>query len=125
MSYESQRLDNSGGPRPGEAISDCGHTDLIVRDTDLHPSGADHDSAISNASLLLCGKMTQLKIRRQSSKDGEDLEVSNKTWKVLETTDDFIAGAIYLDVMNELSNYAQVWCLNVRPEPFWSAVQIP
>jgi hypothetical protein len=27
--------------------------------------------------------------------------------------------------MNELSNYTQVWCLNVRPEPFWSAVQIP
>jgi hypothetical protein len=125
MSYESQRLDNSGGPRPGEATSNCGHADLIVRDTNLQPSGADQYSAISKASLLLRGKMTQLKIRSQSSKDGEDLEVSNKTWKVLETTDDFIAGTIYLDVMNELSNYTQVWCLNVRPKPFWSAVQIP
>jgi hypothetical protein len=108
MSYESQRLDNSGGPRLGEATSDCGLADLIVRNTNLQPSGADQYGAMSKASLLLCGKMTQLKIRRQSSKDGEGLKVLNKTWKVLKTTDDFIAGAIYLNVINELSNYTQV-----------------
>jgi hypothetical protein len=125
MSYESQRLYNSGGPRPREATRDCGHADLTVRDTHLEPSGADQYGAISKASLLLRGKMTQLKVRRQSSKDGEDLDVSNETWRVLETIDNSIAGAIYLDVMNELSNYTQVWCLNVRPEPFWTAVQIP
>jgi hypothetical protein len=69
--------------------------------------------------------MIQLKIRRQFSKDSDDLGASNKTWKALETTDDSIAGAIYLDIMNEVSNYTQVWCLSVRPEPFWTAAQTP
>jgi hypothetical protein len=61
----------------------------------------------------------------QFSKDSDDLEASNKTLKALETTDDSIAGAIYLDIMNEGFDYTQVWCLSVRPEPFWTAVQIP
>lgn len=125
MSYESQRLDNSGGPRPEEAMSDYDHANLTIRGTHLQPSGADQYGAISQASLLLRGRMIQLKIRRQFSKDSDDLEASNKTLKALETTDDSIAGAIYLDIMNEVSNYTQVWCLSVRPEPFRTAIQIP
>jgi hypothetical protein len=27
--------------------------------------------------------------------------------------------------LNDVSNYTEVWCLSVRPEPFWTAVQIP
>ena len=27
--------------------------------------------------------------------------------------------------MNELCNYTQVWCLSVRPEPFWVEAHIP
>jgi hypothetical protein len=125
MSYESQRLENSGGPRPAEATTDCGHADLIVCGTHVQPSGADQYGAISKASLLLRGKIAQLKIRRQSSKDEENPEVSYETWEVLETTDGSIAGAIYLDIMNEIPHHTQVWCLSVRPESFWSTVRIP
>lgn len=125
LSYDSQRLDNSGGPRPEEVASDCGPRDLIVLNIHLQPSGIDQYGAIGKASLLLRGKMAQLKIRRPFSKNGENLESSNQIWKALGTTDGTIVGAIYFDIMNELFNYTQVWCLSVRPKPFWSQVHIP
>ncbi|KAF2111044.1 hypothetical protein BDV96DRAFT_650646 [Lophiotrema nucula] len=62
--------------------------------------------------------------KAQTSGNRADLKTL-EAWETAETADGSIAGVIYLDVRNELQNDSQVWCVNVRPEPFWSAIQIP
>jgi Heterokaryon incompatibility protein (HET) len=125
MSYESQRFDNSGGSRPEEGTSDYDPSDLVILDIHLQPSGTDRYGAIDKASLLVRGKIVRLKIRRQLVKDDEDPVALSQTWKALETIDDSVAGAIYPDVMNELSSDTQLWCLSVRNEPIWAEVPLP
>jgi hypothetical protein len=125
MSYESQRLFNGGGSRPGEALSDYCPTGLHVLDCNTHSTSTDIYGAIDGAELLVQGKLMQLEVQYQRTETREDGRPSAGPWHKLETKTGSVAGVIYFDVSNECTAYHRVWCLPVCSDPAYSVVLNP
>jgi hypothetical protein len=121
MSYESQMLHNTGGDRTEDLPGDFAYEGLLeILDFSVVPSGADVYAEINAASISLRGRLLQVKLRRQSPSDEEDV-----MWDILHTSDGSIAGVCFPDVVDEPVEGVSVWCVGVRPEPAFSLARMP
>jgi hypothetical protein len=125
MSYESQRLYSSGGPRPEGTPDDYRPMGLHILDCKIQFTSPDVYGAMSKAELLLHGKIAQLSVRKQRTKDCGDVHTSADPWETLETTHGSTAGAIYFDVRDDCIGCTQIWCLPVCSDPSDSVVVNP
>ncbi|KAH6643243.1 heterokaryon incompatibility protein-domain-containing protein [Boeremia exigua] len=125
MSYESQRVANCGGSGPEQVLDDYRPTGLRVLDCDTHFTSTDIYGAMSGAELLLRGRIMQLEVKHQCTKDCEDHRTSADPWHELETTSGSIAGVIHFDVSDESAGCHQIWCLPVCCDPAYSVVINP
>ncbi|KAF2425565.1 HET-domain-containing protein [Tothia fuscella] len=124
VSYESQRLVPHSRPRPDENGGSYSTSDLNVLGFEVQPSGTDAYGSIKKASLSLCGKMIQLKMREAQKKEEIVFGLAGE-WEALEATDGTIVGAIYHDIRDEVVAGAQLWCLSIREELYGSEIHVP
>jgi hypothetical protein len=125
MSYESQRLSNGGGPRPEEVFDDYRPTGLRVLDCNIHFTSTDIYGAMSEAELLLRGRIMQLEVKYQRTDNCENHRNSADPWHELKTTSGSMAGVIHFDVRNDSAGCHKIWCLPVCSDPVYSVVVNP
>lgn len=120
MSYDSQRLDNSGGARPNtEAhVFDFG---LRVLDAQTCWRGKDPFGTIESSYLRVLGRtcVVNLQWARQNHIYNDD------GWRLLTSSEGTVIGVVYPDIINELQFTQKLICLEVRSEAFWAATPLP
>ncbi|KAF3004429.1 hypothetical protein E8E13_010414 [Curvularia kusanoi] len=125
MSYESQRLFNGSESRPEERLADYDPTGLCVLQHHVNPAEKDLYGALSEAELLLRGKVLQVGVKTRNKQGRKNFRTSTDRWKQLEIASGLIAGAICFDVENDSIGCTQVWCLPICSDPFYSAARNP
>jgi len=114
ITYESQRLSDSGGrfeERPQELPFDCNFDNLSVERVCTRPKHNDKYGAILSASLSLNGALlTNIDSNLQLWRIEHDYQGGSKA-KL--TKDGVVVGLFYLDVLDEMPNTKELFCLRI------------
>lgn len=122
VSYESQRLNNGGGPRPEETVESYDYGLLEIVDSYIQLCGADKFGAISAGWLHLRGCILPFQFRYEQFRDKSSYD---KSMRALIAVDGSIAGAFYPDIISEVQDLKLVYGLRVKGEPWSSEITAP
>jgi hypothetical protein len=122
ISYESQRLSNSGGTRPEESIGSYDYGLFEIIDSELKLARSDQFGAISAASLLLRGCILPMQFRYKQYRNESMYDDGMGT---LIGEDGSIAGAFYPDIITEVRDMKWVYCLSIKGESLFAQSQVP
>ena len=126
ISYESQRLDDSGGSseeRPQEQPSACDFGDLKVEQMLTIPKYDDTYGAIRSASLVLSGVLLAAIDPRPQVK--EILHSYRDVRSTILTKNGATVGLLYTDADDEIEYAGNLFCLSVRGESDPSQIAQP
>jgi hypothetical protein len=126
ITYESQRLKDSGGrieDRPQEWLSDCDFGNLSVERMSTRPKHNDKYGTILSASLSLNGALLAgIDSSPQLRKFEHDYLGGSKA---ILTKDGVAVGLLYPDVLDEMPYTEELFCLRIRAEPHASQISQP
>jgi hypothetical protein len=124
ITYESQRILNSGGRiehRSQERASDCDFGNLSVQAVFTEPKQNDDYGATLSASLHLSGALlTSI----DSNPQPQEFESEYQIRSIL-TKDGVTVGLLYPDVVDEMPYMKELFCLRIRAEPYYSLIPRP
>lgn len=125
VTYETQRLEASIkdiSKRPKESAADYDFGDIIVDSTYIQPKGVDPFGEILNASLVLRATVVSVDHRPMEE---EKYRNDSSGWRAVIGKDGAETGIFYPDIIDEVLDGDQIFCLNVRSEPSNSQISIP
>lgn len=115
ISYDSQRLDNSAGPRPSVGAP-LRRGALQVLDVQTRQTSSNPFGAVKMSRLNVLGRTAAVRLHW----DSQGHVQSDGGWRLLTTIDGTAAGVVYPDIINELQFTRMLTCLEIRDEPFWT-----
>ena len=126
ITYESQRLEGSGGrseDRPQESPSDYDFRSLSVEKMSVRPMHNDRYGGILSVSLSLNGALlARLDSNPQLRNFEHDYQGGSKA---ILTKDGVDVGLLYPDVLDEMPYTDELFCLEIRKEPYTSQISRP
>lgn len=120
ISYDSQRLDNSGGSRPISKLSARQNLLDVIEVQTCH-STSDPFGAVRSSSLRVRGRVATVYVQWN---DGGDTYIRDG-WTTLKNREGSVVGVVYPDIMNELQFVNEIVCLEAQDEPYWARIHLP